>query len=304
MPKIAIGIPTYNGARRLDWLLQSIKLRTDFSKGDVQIIVIDDGSPRVHETRIVADKYKGSLPLTYLEHGTNKGISAGWNAASRATDAPYVTLINDDVIVARDWLLPIIHVLEHSPQVGGVGVNWHAFLPEDVTKLLENKNSDMYVIPRDPVSKVPTPARRDLEPCNPGRVMCPTGQLFAFRRSDFDDIGGFDEGYTSFYEESCFGTSMAAKQKKIGVQLNHPMCWHLWSATFRENPELNAESRIGNSRQRYRTKWAVPDGVHEFEYTNPKYLGAIGDVPVQWVRFKTGEIANGILRQDGAYIDA
>jgi hypothetical protein len=50
--------------------------------------------------------------------------------------------------------------------------------------------------------------------------MVPTGQLFAFRMADFNAIGGFDEGYKSFYEESCFSTSMSAYLKKIGVQLN------------------------------------------------------------------------------------
>lgn len=283
--KVVIGIPTYNGAQRLDDLLTSISLRTPFiGGGDVGIVLIDDGSPRVEETRVVADRWTGKLPLTYVEHGTNRGISAGWNTASRATDAPIIALVNDDVIVpSGGWLEVLVHVLEHSPGVGVVGANWHAFTPEDVPRLLAGPETDRDVVPRDPGTKQPTPERRSYEDTGVGRVMCPTGQLFAFRRNDFDAIGGFDEEMKSFYEESSFGTSMAARGL-IGAQLTWPFCWHQWSVTFGANPELEASKRMAESRLVYRRKWNVPDDVkQEFDYTNPKYMGAIGDVEVEFL---------------------
>jgi hypothetical protein len=275
----------------------------ELAAGTAVIVVVDDGSPRVAETRGIVSKWKSTLPIVYVEHGTNKGIPSAWNTCSRAVDATYVTLLNDDVIVSGakgGWLAPVIHPLRTGPNVGGVGVNWHAFLPEDVPQLLASRASDLEVVPREPVSKQPNPGRRDLEGCNPGRVMCPTGQLFAFRRSDFDRLNGFDERFTSFYEESDFGTAMASIGK-IGVQLNWPQCYHLWSATFAANPELNAGGRIAASRELYRRKWNVPGGVHEFEYTNPKYMGAIGDVEFEWLR-NDGSVERGKLRTDGAYI--
>jgi hypothetical protein len=131
--------------------------------------------------------------------------------------------------------------------------------------------------------------------------MAPTGQLFAFRRQDFEAVGGFDESYISFYEESDFGTSMA-RWGKIGMQITWPFCWHMWSKTFSENSaQLRPDLRIAQSREYYRRKWSVPEGIHEFEHTNPKYLGAIGNVPVEFLK-KDG-IGYGILRQDGAFID-
>ena len=302
--KIVCGIPTYNGAQRLDWLLRSISLRTPLlAFGDVRIVVVDDGSPRVAETRVVADHWGKMLPLTFIEHGHNRGISAGWNTSVRATDAEICVLLNDDVIVASGgWLEALVYALEHSPGVGVVGQSWHAFLPEDVPALLAAPNSDLVVVPRDPVSKIALPERRTLyEDTNPGRVMCPTGQLFAFRRRDFDAIGGFDENYKSFYEESDLGTAMASRGL-IGLQTTWPFCWHLWSATFAANPELQAGPRIEHSRAYYRKKWNVPDGIAEFDYTNPKFLGAIGDVAVE-VLTKTG-VRRGVLRADGAFVGA
>lgn len=301
--KIAIGIPTYNGAERLDWLLKSIAMRTPLlASGEVGIVVVDDGSPRVGETRVVVERWRGLLPLTFIEHGSNRGISAGWNTCARATDAEIVVLSNDDVIMPTGgWLESFVHALEHSPGVGVVGANWHAFLPGDVPGLLAGPESDLQVVPRDPGSKASAPERRTLyEDTHPGRVMCPTGQLFAFRRKDFDAVGGFDERMKSFYEESSFGTEMAAKGL-IGLQLTWPTNWHLWSATFNANPELDPGTRLAHSKEVYRQRWGVPAGVHEFDHTNAKYFNLIPDVRVEFLR-KGGVVGCGVLRQDRAFI--
>ncbi len=216
-------------------------------------------------------------------------------------------LVNDDVIVpSGGWLEALVFALEHSPGVGGVGANWHAFTDEDVEQLLASPDSDLAVVPRDLLTKNHAPERREYESHGPGRVMCPTGQLFAFRRADFDALGGFDEGFKSFFEESDYGTAMAAKLGKIGLQLPWPQCWHRWSATFSTNPELRASERMAASRQRSIEKWQVPEEYQKdppfcpFDYTNPKYLGSIGDVEVQYLK-NDGTIGRGVLRQSGAF---
>jgi len=304
-PRITIGIPSYNGAERLDWLLKSISMRTPLlASGAVRIVIVDDGSPRVADTRAVVARWDRELPITFIEHGVNRGISAGWNTCSMAVDAEIVVLSNDDVIMpSGGWLESFVHALQHSPGVGVVGANWHAFLAQDVEELLAGPESDLHVTPRDPSTKAHAPERRPLfEDTNPGRVMCPTGQLFAFRRKDFDAVGGFDERMKSFYEESSFGTEMAAKGL-IGMQITWPTNWHMWSATFQVNPELQAGQRMADSKAIYRQRWAVPDGAHEFDYTNAKYFHTIPDVAVEFLR-KGGVVGRGVLCQDGKFVAA
>jgi GT2 family glycosyltransferase len=306
MANITIGIPTYNGARRLGWLLSSIAMRTpEILTGEARVVVVDDGSPEKAAVEGTVRSHQGQIPIEFIRHDHNRGISAGWNACSRALQTPYVVLANDDVIVSKDWLRPIVHVLEHSPKAGVVGQSWHAFVAEDVPGLLKSEHSDSEVLPRDPGTKAQDPSRRSRhENTDPGRVMCPTGQLFGFRRSDFDAIGGFDERMLSFYEESSFGTEMAARGL-IGVQTNWPFCWHMWSQTFATNPELGAGARMEQSRSIYRERWKVPDSFKrgdEFSYTNPKYLGAIPDVEIEFLR-RGNEVWRGVLRTDGAFVD-
>lgn len=310
MPAVVLGISSYNGSKRLDWLLRSIWLRTHRSL-DFHVVVVDDGSTAVDMTRAVVFQWMDRLPLSYIEHKGNRGISAGWNTATRALDARDVVLLNDDVIVPSagrtSWLEPMLFALHENPKVGGVGINWHAFLPEDVPRLLESETSDQEVTPRKCAAdehKSLAPERRAYEDMGPGRVMCPTGQCFAFRRADFDAIGGFDEGYQSFFEESSFGTAMAAQLGKIGMQMNFPMCWHRWGATFAENPELRAGERMVRSRQRYIEQWKVPAeyqsheaGRNVFDWTHPLHMGAIPDVTVKYMK-KDGSIGESVLRQD------
>lgn len=300
--KTVIGITTYNGAARVDNLLRSIEMRTSIDS-EVAIVLVDDGSPNRAATAGVAEFWARRLPVQFIQHETNRGISAGWNTATRAVSAKNVVLINDDVIVSKNWLDTILYVLDNSPMVGVVGANWHAFLAEDVDGLLASPDSDKNVIPRDPVTKAQDPSRRRFEDNNPGRVMAPTGQLFAFRRDDYEAIGGFDEAYKSFYEEICFGTAMA-RWGKIGVQLNEPFNFHQWSATFGSSPELQAGSRMQTSHEHYCNKWNVPAEYrsHPFDYTNPKHLGAIGDVPIKFLR-RSGP-GQGVLRTDGAFIES
>lgn len=308
MVQVTVGIPTYNGAHRVEQLLQSIWMRTPeldkLAGGGIQIVLVDDGSPRVEETRRVANAWGARMPLHYVEHGQNRGISAAWNTAARAFDARIVVLCNDDVIVSSDWLESLVHALDHSPGIGCVGQSWHGFKDEDVPGLLAGPFSDREVTPRDPLGN-PSPERRTMfEDCNPGRVPCVTGQLFALRRADFDAIGGFDERMKSFFEESTMGFEMARKLGKIGMQLNWPFCFHRWSQTFKDNPELDAGGRMEHSRNVFRERFGVPGHVprgQEFTWANPTLINHIGDVDVEFLR-KGRRIEKGTLRADGAYV--
>src|SRR5260370_6991044 len=62
--------------------------------GAREIVVFDNGSPspiRIEGARVIRSE-------------TNLGFAAGVNEALRHTRAPYVALINNDVILDRDWI--------------------------------------------------------------------------------------------------------------------------------------------------------------------------------------------------------
>ena len=279
MIEATIGILTYNGAPRVDHCLESIFKFTEPRKG-VSLVVCDDGSTDGGKaTRLVGKKY--GVPV--ISHDRNYGISRGWNSLSRYYDCNFVVLLNDDIIVQRGWLHNLLFFLQNN-KCGGVGVSQHRMHPSDAPALLRGDP----VVPLDfddPQRQRRVPTRiGQFEHCRPGRVMCATGSIFGFSRALYERIAegfnkgvGFDEAYQSFYEESDFGTACAALGYP-SYQINNPMAWHEWSATFAQNPELRASLRMQLSRAYYINKW---NG--HFEETNPRYLGVIPPLEVTWV---------------------
>lgn len=73
-----------------------------------QIIVFDNGS----RTPLQMDGVR------VMRSETNLGFAAGVNEAYRATSAAYVALINNDVVLDRDWLATVKRALDDDAKVG------------------------------------------------------------------------------------------------------------------------------------------------------------------------------------------
>lgn len=281
MNKWMIGIITYKGAHRVANLLESIKKFGGLGSR-VPIVLVDDGSPDPLPAHQVVSQYD----LSIVCHNENRGISAAWNTATRYLDSRYVCLLNDDILVAPNWLECMDFFLENNPVAGSV--SWPFYFINgsvDVSLVLDSKG-DPPRIPRDPITKEPCEDWTDGQiNARPGSLMCPAGSCFAFSREMFDLAGGFDEEMRSFHEESHFGTTLAVLGHP-SFGLPFPMLYHIWSATFSASPELKAHERMVHSRALYCKHWNVPPEFHEnpFEYTHPLVMGQINPTQVTWLR--------------------
>lgn len=215
--KVSIGVPTYNGAERLDYLLQSIK---HFDEGILfYLVVLDDGTPPDGARRIKGVCSRHGVRL--IEHDENMGIAKSWNDLTKYYESDITVLINDDVIVAKDWLKSMAFFLENNV-CGSVSLPFYFIEPQDASHVLRGED----VTPRDPLTKQPAPHKRTeiREDMTCGVLMCPAGNVFAFKREMYDLVGGFDERFKSFFEESDFGTKLAEKGFK-SYGLTYPMCY-------------------------------------------------------------------------------
>lgn len=265
--KVALGIPTYRGAHRADNLLKTIFYRTPKVP---PITLLDDGSPDWEKTEEVAEKWE----IDFLRHKVNMGITASWIDLVEHFDSEYMVLLNDDLLVAKDWLKCLLYFLENN-KCGGVGFPFYFITWEDVPKILAGEK----IVTRDPVTKRLKPElEKELrENMTPGRVMCATGCAFGFKRSVYEEVGGLDPRYVSFYEESDLGTAFAqAGYPSYG--LTYPRIYHLWSQTFKENPELKAGETMLKSRDKYIAKW---EG--HFEVVNPRFMSKIPKRRITWM---------------------
>jgi GT2 family glycosyltransferase len=106
-PKVAIVILNWNGRNYLEKFLPSV-LATDYS--NYEVIVADNGSKDDSVSFI-----KNNFPkIRLIELEKNYGFAKGYNLALKKIEADYYALINSDIEAQKDWLKPIISLLEQD----------------------------------------------------------------------------------------------------------------------------------------------------------------------------------------------
>lgn len=292
MTKVLIGIPTYSGAQRVDWLLQSIMLRASDEDRKIlqntRIIICDDSAKREHQEKVtnVVNKWKiNGLLVEVIINDKNVGVPTSWNniikydAASDSSvdNSEIIILLNDDIIVSRDWLKSIIYFLNNNPKAGSVSPFCCTINECDVDQLLCDVNgvakhrsypSREQTDDFDPTySKVLPPERR----------FSPLGCLFGFKRSIYDMVGGFDDRYFAYCDDYDFSTSVCLRGYPSYI-INYSACYHIWGGTFGATPGLDHNQIFADSRAYYTKKW---NGY--FEITIPRYMTKIPFQKVKWI---------------------
>jgi GT2 family glycosyltransferase len=287
IPGAMVGIPTYNGWRRVLDQLENLRQRT--SQGVPHTIVVcDDSGKEAHREKVREACVR--YGATYIQNERNRGVPASWNALVRSTDHEIAILLNDDVLVAKNWLDYIAFAIKDNPKVGSFSLNCLFIEAKDVAEII--KGPDAKVIPlnvryengvlirNERFTKIP-----EEEDHPPGRVMCPTGCAFGFLRETWNAVGGFDERYFCFYEETDFGVACAWRglpALTLPVPLDN---YHIWSATFGSAPEIPAGEIMAQSRQKFVEKWSTLLGVSfkDAQDIHSLLMDKIPPVSVRWL---------------------
>ncbi len=180
MSKVDILIPAYNAADFLHGAIESVLAQTE---PDWHILLVDDGS--TDDTRqwvqqfvsTEADRLRGRL--TYI-HQENRGLPAARNAGIRASNSPYIALLDADDLWLPTRLEESLRSLEDAPSAGlsygGVSRFAH---PDAVIDTFTT--SQPGVTAQDTVTRLYTRAVS---------FPCPT---VTFRRACVEAVGLFDE---------------------------------------------------------------------------------------------------------------
>jgi GT2 family glycosyltransferase len=78
-----------------------------------RIIVFDNGSRTPVSSRLRAD-------VEIIRSETNAGFAVGNNQAMQRSSAPFVALVNNDVVVERDWLATLVAAFDSDDRLGAV----------------------------------------------------------------------------------------------------------------------------------------------------------------------------------------
>ncbi|MEA2337911.1 MAG: hypothetical protein QOE82_1918 [Thermoanaerobaculia bacterium] len=112
MTDISVIVLDIDGGDMLRACLDSIAAQTLPPR---EVIVFDNGSRTPVAERIA---FRHGLHL--FRSSTNLGFAGGNNAAYRHATGGYIALINNDVILDRDWLATVAAALDADPKVAAV----------------------------------------------------------------------------------------------------------------------------------------------------------------------------------------
>lgn len=249
--KVSIGVPTFNGAGRLSWLLESLHTaRTPLE--DMALTLIDDGSTR-HGHSAVLEQLAVRYSANLLRHRTNEGVTKSWNDLVRHVDSEISVLLNDDIVLSPHWLEHLTYFMEHN-DCGTVSPDICNCTEADMQKLLHtppNTNPDE----------------------SPKICIAALGCAFGFHRKHYDSVGGFDERVRNTHNESWLGTAFAAKLRLPSYILPDRV-WHVGSATFRANSGLHDRG----DREAFIAHWGA-----YFEVTSPRHMKGMPARTVRWL---------------------
>jgi N-acetylglucosaminyl-diphospho-decaprenol L-rhamnosyltransferase len=198
---LGVVVVNYNAG---EYLARCVGSVVDAS-GDltVDVLVIDnashDGSARAAAA--------GTPRIRLIENPTNRGLSAAWNQGARAVDAPWILFLNPDAEIARGDLAALVQVGERRPDVAVVG------------PVIRNPDGTIYESGRPFPGVVQAVGHAFVGPFVPGNrftrayrqttwdrstereVDWVSFSAMLVRRSAFDEVGGFDEGFWLYGEE-------------------------------------------------------------------------------------------------------
>ena len=117
-PLVGIVIPTRDRADLVAECVRGLTDRTDYPR--YEIVIVDNGSTAPDAVALLRD-LKGNPRIKVLERPGPFNFSALSNDGARATQAPVLVFLNNDIVMRESgWLKPLVR-FAIMPQIGAVG---------------------------------------------------------------------------------------------------------------------------------------------------------------------------------------
>src|SRR5690606_34479721 len=196
--KIAVVILNWNGKKLLEQFLPSV---IEHSK-EATVFVADNGS--TDDSLAFIKSHYPSIKI--IRNTINGGFSKGYNDALKHVEADVFCLLNSDVEVTKNWLLPIINVFEKEQNTAIIQ-----------PKILDYKNKayfeyagaaggfiDKYGFPYCRGRIFETLEKDEGQYDNSTDIFWASGACFFVRSEVFKKLNGFDEHFFAHMEEIDF----------------------------------------------------------------------------------------------------
>jgi len=162
------------------------------SKRELEVLVVDNSGCGLV-------RRKGAAPgARVIENSANVGFGGAINQGLRASQTPYLATLNDDAVASPDWIAALLEALERRPDAGMCASQVRFFGEPRL-------DSAGMLIARDGSSKQRGHGRspEDFPVCE--EALLPSGSAALYRRSMLEEIGGFDDDFFLYCEDTDLG---------------------------------------------------------------------------------------------------
>ncbi|HET9223858.1 MAG TPA: glycosyltransferase family 2 protein [Roseiflexaceae bacterium] len=192
--RATIIVLSWNGADELPACLDAVLSQAGAA---ADLLVVDNGSVD-GSAALVRERYPA---VRLVENARNLGFAAGMNVGMRllraAAEPPdVVVLLNQDTVVAPNWLRSILEPFEQDERIGAVGSK--IYYPDGRTL----QHAGAWIEPGRAIPRHYGYGEIDRGQYDqPRDVEYVTGAALALRMRALDQVGLLDEGYTHFVED-------------------------------------------------------------------------------------------------------
>jgi GT2 family glycosyltransferase len=235
---VAVLIVNWNGTTLLRRCLEALDRQT---RPPDRIVVVDNASSD--------DSLARAEPLTrraeVIQLQENVGFARANNIAARAAGrVDGLALLNPDAFAEPNWLLKLVEAAEREPRTAAFASQ---MLLDGAPELLDGAGDSYHVSGR--AWRNGHGARAADWPAADAEVFAPCAAAALYRREVFEEVGGFDERYFSYFEDIDLG---------FRLRLRGHRCLYVHSAVVR-----HVSSGVGG----YRSDFAVYHGERNAVWT-------------------------------------
>jgi glycosyltransferase involved in cell wall biosynthesis len=120
IPRVAVIVSLYNAAAKLPLFLHAIRNQTLLKDKQVEVILLDSGSPAPEYAALTSTLQEFSLPYVYARTPVRETIQTAWNRGIALARAPYLSFLGVDEAVTPEALAVLAQALDANPSLDWV----------------------------------------------------------------------------------------------------------------------------------------------------------------------------------------
>lgn len=192
--KVTIVIPNYNGIKYIRGCMDS--LRRQKEEGAAFDIVVVDNASKDGSLEILREEYPEAEVIA-LE--TNTGFCHAVNVGIRASQTPYVILLNNDTVVKPGYVAALLNTMEKDERMFSASPMMLSMQDENI---IDDAGDGYCLFGWAYARGKGKPADRYEKPVD---IFASCGGASIYRKSIFEEIGYFDENHFAYLEDIDIG---------------------------------------------------------------------------------------------------